>query len=210
MHVPLTHLLQTPPQPPSRFSTNSQVPLQAILPSLQSPIWQLFMWLGTQVDLQSPFMQAVLFAPQGRLQPPQCWLLLRVSTQPPQSVRPPPHRHWPPWQDRPVPVQGEPHPPQWALLVRVSTQALPQKSRPLGHWQEPFMQVRGLGQGVPQPPQWFASVRVSTHALPQKSRPLGHWHEPFTQVRGLGQGPPQRPQLFASVAVSTHALPHLV
>ena len=50
MHVPDTHLLQVPPQEPSLFETNSQLPLHAILPSLQSPIRHSSMWLATQVD----------------------------------------------------------------------------------------------------------------------------------------------------------------
>jgi hypothetical protein len=165
MHVPVTHLLHVPPHVPSLFETNSQLPLQAILPSLQSPIRQLSMWLGTHVDSQRPPMQAV-FGPQGRLHPPQCWLLLRVSTQPPQSVRAPAHRHCPPWQDRPVPVHREPQRPQFSLLVLVSTQAFPQKSRPPEQSQEPFMQVRGLPHTAPQRPQLFASLRVSTQVLP--------------------------------------------
>jgi hypothetical protein len=123
----------------------------------------------------APFVHVPL---HGLLQPPQCVLLVIVSTHAFE------HSIWPAAEQPHVPaLQTEPaghalpHVPQFSALVIVSTHAPSEHSVspvPQSDWQELPLHTCPAAHFVPQPPQLFVSAGMQ--ALLQASKPAVHMH----------------------------------
>jgi hypothetical protein len=160
----------------------------------------------------TPLAQA---APLGHaLQPPQCAVLERISTQ----ALPVPHAPWPVGHAH-APIQHDwslgqacPQAPQFCELPVVSTQELPQRvnvpAHPEAQW--PCEHTSPAPHAVPQAPQFFASDDVSTHAPEHVVCPVAHPHTAAWHTCPALHACPHAPQLVALVAVSTQPPAHVV
>src|SRR5262245_5118994 len=178
-----------PPRPAAPL-----VPAAPVVPAVPAVVMQM-------PPMQLPFVH-------GWLQPPQCVLLVFVSTHAePQSIWPAAAQPQLPLTQAVAPDGQALQPPEWAVVPSPvdGTQAPPvHMIWPPGHI---AMQVVPLQTCPPehtivQLPQCCASE--GTHDPEQSISPATHWHIPLLQVRLAPQGFPQAPQFWLSVATVLH------
>jgi len=166
---------------------------------------------------------AVPFAGTGHPlpQPPQCAVLLVVSTQFPEQAVSAPQLvlHAPPKHVSPT-AQTLPHCPQFAESVAVSTQPVLHFARPGSQRKSQTLASHvavpnaGALHAVVQLPQCCGSAAVSTQAPLQAVRPASHEMEQVLAEQtalpfdGGGHALPQSLQLSALLVTSTHAPAH--
>jgi hypothetical protein len=154
-------------------------------------------------------------AGQALSQPPQCALLLLVSTQLPAEAHQvwmaPGQRHCPPVQISPV-RQRRSQPPQWATSDSVSRQ-MPadahHASPGLGQTQALLRHTCPGLHALVQPPQYAGLLVKSTHApaVSHQVCPAGHLQVDAAQISVARHFVWQSPQCAGSLVVSTQASP---
>lgn len=159
--------------------------------------------LATVHGVHIPFWQNPL---HGLLHPPQCAVLVLVSTHCPlQYVNPLGQMHVPLRQPAPS-GHWMLQPPQFNGSVIVFTQAAPHGvSR---HVQSELEHEYPGAQGLAHPPQFCASVFVSTHIPLQTVAFPGQTHCPFMHVVAPVHALLHIPQCWLLVILSMQSTPH--